>query len=577
MSISFNCDCDVAFPTKTLADLRTMVREGLGFIDPISFANPRTLAELIADVTDRLGFMGEIGINTLALVELRTAVRNRLGLAGYVNTNVLSVANMLADLYNALGMGAISANPPPGVKQTLITFLNQAQQMLWRRLELDQGRLVPVPSPPAPLALDSDTTTVDGSLVFTFALALAKAQFQQPDAKAYSEQAEKYLADQVLRNPPNIDKIIDSALQEAQETIYRRYEEGNIGAITIGAFEQDTDECTVDQHLLQLLTLANLKAKLKQNDAQTIMEQFERAMADSMRRAPPNLPTLVKSAIQSAYRTVLRRFEIGNSGAQAPNPLVADTDTPSCDDQPIFLLASAQIMARFKLDDAKLVMGEYETYMTDALKRSPPNATTVINRLLKTAQEVLYQRYSLFRMERFYTWTLVAGTRFYGIGENDEQTGTPACTKAIDARHVKWVGVAYGSDNTNIRPLRCGIPPEVYVSNQSGVPTHYEIRQCIEIWPNPVDGWKLVVKGNFGLDPFDQDTDTCTIDWQAIYLQALADAKATYKQPDAVLAKQTAVSYVGDLVAGSHHTRRYIPGARELPNAVRPVLTQSVI
>jgi hypothetical protein len=229
-------------------------------------------------------------------------------------------------------------------------------------------------------------------------------------------------------------------------------------------------------------------------------------------------------------------------------------------------------MVKYKVGDPKLPMSQYEQYMQDALKRSPPDRKTVVERILRQAQEILYQRYDVFRMERWYTWSLAEGERFYGIVENDEAiVDPPSCQKTIDPRKVTWVGVSQG--DVSWRALRCGIPPEVYASPVSGVPTHYEIRQCIEVWPAPSDSdWKLRIKGFFGLLAFTADSDVTSMDWQAVELQALADAKAHYNQPDAQKVQGQLNAYIGSLVAGQHHTRRYIPGEREPMNAVMPKL-----
>lgn len=572
MALVLNCECDCEYPTKTLAELRQMVFDGLGFIDPLTFASPRNLGQLRADVISRCGFMDAQGTETDTLANLRATVKTRLGLAVGVLTNTYTVSYMLGELLAATGSGTVASNPPPGARVELVGYMNEAQQTLWRRLELDKGSA----SIPAILSADGDTTTIDGALVLTLAKGLAKAHRGDASAKVYFDDLERSLAAYVQRTPPNIDNIVNAALQEAQRTIYRRYELGATGAISLANFLIDSDSCSVDKNLLVLVALANLKAKAKQEDAKLIMDEAEHHFADMMRRRPPNIVAITNTALQSAHRTVLRRFEIGNAGAQTPGAFAVDSDTPSCDDQPVFLLACANLMSHYKLEDAKLLVAEYETYMKDALQRCPPNRTTLVNRLLKMAQEKLYRGYKVFRMERWFTWTFEANERFYGIGENDEQTADPACTKAIDPRMVTWVGVCDPNDNA-WRPLKRGIPPPVYQNTMVGVPTHYEIKGCIEVWCTPIAGWKLRVKGYFEPLAFEADSDVNSVDWQAVYLQALADAKLHYGQKDAPKAQAEAQRYVGELVAGTHQTARYVPGERMPPNAVRPVLAQTII
>src|SRR5690606_13447152 len=161
-------------------------------------------------------------------------------------------------------------------------------------------------------------------------------------------------------------------------------------------------------------------------------------------------------------------------------------------------------------------------------------------------------QYPVLRTERFFTWNMVQGTRFYDLDANRD-----VCTKKLDARMLSWVGISDGCDQW--RPLVCGIPPECYqVSDQQGVPHRYDIRQCIEVWPAPdSDDYKLRIKGDFGLEPFEADEDQCTIDDEAVFLHALARLKAHQGDPDARNYQQDAIDYIGYLTAGAHLTRRY--------------------
>lgn len=183
----------------------------------------------------------------------------------------------------------------------------------------------------------------------------------------------------------------------------------------------------------------------------------------------------------------------------------------------------------------------------------PPGMADLLNSFLTEAQELLYRRYDVLRTERFYSWSLQTGVRMYDLDANDE-----TCTKRIDPRKVTWVGVV--RDNIWY-PLICGIPPELYSHTQTGWPQRYEIRQCIEVWPEPDEtAGNLVIKGHFGLEAFAADTDKTTIDDRLVFLLALANAKAHYGRPDAGNYVSQLETMMQNLVAGSHQTRRYIPG-----------------
>lgn len=195
----------------------------------------------------------------------------------------------------------------------------------------------------------------------------------------------------------------------------------------------------------------------------------------------------------------------------------------------------------------------------------PPGMAELLNDFITSAQELLFRRYSVLRRERFYTWNLVAGTRFYDLDANADE-----CTKRLDPRMISWAGLSQGDGNW--RPLYSGIDPVMYTSRGPGIPSHYEVRQCIELWPAPVDAtWQLRMKGQFGLMPLVADGDFTTVDPEALFLLALANAKAHYGQPDAGNYASQLSTYVRDLIRGDHLTRRYIPGTSDPRNAVRPV------
>ena len=183
----------------------------------------------------------------------------------------------------------------------------------------------------------------------------------------------------------------------------------------------------------------------------------------------------------------------------------------------------------------------------------PPGMTDLLNGFLQEAQQFLYRRYDVLRTERFYSWFLQAGVRMYDFADNAE-----TCTKRIDPRKVTWVGVVCDGIWT---PIECGIPPELYSNEPGGWPLRYEIRQCIEVWPMPVNTeGSLVIKGHFGLEAFAADTDKTTIDDQLVFSLALANAKAHYGRPDAGNPIQQMEAMMLGYVSGSHNTRRYIPG-----------------
>lgn len=192
----------------------------------------------------------------------------------------------------------------------------------------------------------------------------------------------------------------------------------------------------------------------------------------------------------------------------------------------------------------------------------PPGVAEMMNSFLYEAQYMLYNRFDTLRTERFFSWPLLAGVRLYGLAENVED-----CSKRINPDKITWAGVVRQGIWS---PMMAGINPSLYTfGDTNGYPVFYTVRSCVEIWPAPADTeGSLVIRGNFGLQPFAADSDVATIDDSLIFAFALANAKAHYRQPDAN-------NYVGQtevllrsLVAGTHTTQRYRPGVARYSDMV---------
>ena len=91
------------------------------------------------------------------------------------------------------------------------------------------------------------------------------------------------------------------------------------------------------------------------------------------------------------------------------------------------------------------------------------------------------------------------------------------------------------------------------------MPTAFEVRERLEVWPIPDKTYVLYLKGHMGLQRFTQDTDYCTIDPEVILLFAAAVAKSHYRQPDASIYAQMAARMGQELTGGAHGLTRYIP------------------
>lgn len=203
----------------------------------------------------------------------------------------------------------------------------------------------------------------------------------------------------------------------------------------------------------------------------------------------------------------------------------------------------------------------------------PPGMVVFLTDFLQSAQKLLYIKNPSLRTERFYRWTMTPGVRYYGIKDNDSQTDFTdiTCGKHLNEYQVTWVGLE--DLNGAWLPLVDGIDPTYYTTaGQRGLPSNYEIRSCIEIFPAPNAAYKLWIKGQFDLEPFTADTDRTTIDSELVFLLALGNAKLDRGQRDAQDVLTEAGNYLKDVKSGKHGTRRYIPGTRPLPPAIQPRL-----
>src|SRR5690606_23427222 len=169
---SYNCSCDPQTGTRnidTLGNLASRLIRRLGFVDPLGAAEVRTLFDFRTELMIRMGY------------------------------------------------AANAANPPAGMLSLIDAVVNESQQLLWRRLELDQEG-----AQPPRMEEDTDVNVLDYPLVFAHALGQLKAHYNKPDAKLYLDQAEKQLGDYMRRSPPSIQFLARDFLKEAQRFLYQK-------------------------------------------------------------------------------------------------------------------------------------------------------------------------------------------------------------------------------------------------------------------------------------------------------------------------------------------------------------------
>lgn len=321
----------------------------------------KTLAEIRQKILDVLTIsppLTKISAQR-TLGAIRAMVMQRLGVIVDASEKYDTLANLRAQVYAACGFAAMATHPP-GVDAIINRFIDQAHRTAFMRIELDRAQLgigTAGITQPDPMTLDTDTTKVNAIIVLTLAIGLTKGYYEQADSQLYLQQSEKLIADTAQRWPPNIIGNINAAIIDAHQTIFRRWE-----------FE--VDDLPDETFGIGLWGVA----------------------------AGGNANTL------RGYMQVSDKY---------------DNDKTNIDGHLVSLLATANMKKKIGQPDADVIHEQYEHTLADMMKRSPSGCLRCINEAIRTAQDLLYRQYDVFRMERWYTWTMKAGQRFYGINGDD--------------------------------------------------------------------------------------------------------------------------------------------------------------
>ena len=408
------------YPTKTLSAMRDDLLTMLGFPDPLT----------------------AVDSETKTLVFLREQVIRRTG-----------------------SRWAVGANAP-GVDEITDSFINEAQQTIFRTAELDKAGV----SYPAVMTDDAHVTEIDYVPILALAIGLAKAHRGQPDAKVYFDEMAKYLADRVTRRPPNIVSMVKLWLQKSQERLYSRFEilrTDRWWSIPLTKGNRIYDIPAISSAPLTDLTFVN--------------------------GGPATITRAAGSWLDDGFRATQRIKALG--AAQAGNnntQWTIDTITAWI----ITLVAADTVVAE------------------------SAGATVTINTM-----------------------------NYLNL-------------------NFRKVTEAWLLDDTRWLPLSSPIPASLFNITQQTIPSHYELREFFEVFPEPNKAYTAWIKGHFGLLPFTADADTTTIDPEIILLKALAWGKAHFRHSDALLWQAEADGFMRDLQSGVFAGKRYLPGPDTTPIAL---------
>jgi hypothetical protein len=145
--------------------------------------------------------------------------------------------------------------------------------------------------------------------------------------------------------------------------------------------------------------------------------------------------------------------------------------------------------------------------------------------------------------------------------------------EALDVREITYVGLL---DGTIFNEMTAGIDPLLFNIDGQQRPTHYEIREYVEVFPEPEQAYTMYLKGPTALKPFTADAHVTSTDPHPVFLQALAQSKAHYGQNDASVYFQQLENMLGKLNADSFGNRRFIPNPTvHTPSLPKPKVTFS--
>ena len=141
----------------------------------------------------------------------------------------------------------------------------------------------------------------------------------------------------------------------------------------------------------------------------------------------------------------------------------------------------------------------------------------------------------------------------------------------LDIREITYVGLL---DGTMWNTMEAGINPLLFNIDGQQRPTNYEIREYVEIFPEPEKSYTMYLKGNTAIKPFTADDHVTSMDPHPVFLQTLAQAKSHYGQGDGNIYFQQLELLIGKLNADAFGNKRFIPNqSQDLASIPKPKVT----
>ncbi|MDX8383552.1 MAG: hypothetical protein R8M45_05685 [Ghiorsea sp.] len=167
----------------------------------------------------------------------------------------------------------------------------------------------------------------------------------------------------------------------------------------------------------------------------------------------------------------------------------------------------------------------------------------LINDILQSSQEVLYQDYDFPELRRWVDVEVLQGQQFFDFPVDCEPRHI--LTLAVSLNNV-WVELAKGIN----------ILHDTF-ANSPMYPYRYDTAQMVELFPIPNDVYTIRVEYKANLLPFSQDQHQATLDSRAVLLSALVEAKAHYGHQDVGLYQKQLASLLHNFQSQAHNGNHY--------------------
>lgn len=345
--------------------------------------------------------------------------------------------------------------------------------------------------------------------------------------------------------PQGSSNMLDDKINLAIQTIFSRLELDN-GAVSAPArLVNDADVIGMDYVPALNLAIGLAKAQYGQPDAKIYMQMADVYVTDVARRRPPMLTSTLNAMVRSAQEQMYFRYSMLRTERWWAWQTTAGRQFYDVPIDCTKFLDFRKITGAWISDNGgrALIAWNYQTVLTLGQFYVPqvPNGFEYEVTLAGTGGPVDL----ITGLPSVPTWQLVAGQSLNLGG------GTGATITARVASTARWL------------PLRQGIDAGIYNVTGHTMPYRFELREYLEIWPIPDKTYIIWLRGHLGLKKLDVDADTLTIDFQPVFLHALAAAKEQFKQMGAGTIRRDLEILLGRYTAAAHGVKRYIPNPRD--------------